>query len=336
MSTVDRIASACKALVFGSADLRQVCALGLSEPQSEVSVWLLGLGAPRDVTHSHIMASARPLVFGIGLVDGIDPAVIERSQVSLEFREQGGKKQLLGRIGLRWKEAVPLSHQQLLLFETTECGNYCLPKPWLWARYAHHAYYSWRANRRLCSSTTPVSVRELHSVYVFYICPRPVALVSVRDENLVNIFPMDLIGPILSQHFSLGLHSTGAAVPLLERSRRIAVSSVPAEQATLAYELGPNHRKSTIDLAQAPFAVSRSAAFGLPVPQFSLRVREMLIEKVRDLGSHKLFLARIVEDQRWVEGPQLFHVHGIYHSRRLRHPVEAAGESQLAFGRDPA
>ena len=42
------------------------------------------------------------------------------------------------------------------------------------------------------------------------------------------------------------------------------------------------------------------------MPKFSLRVREMLIEDVKSLGSHKFFLARTVEDQNRADGLQLF------------------------------
>jgi len=312
-----------KRFVFGSANLRQQCPIGLRDPQSEVSVWLRGLGAPREVTHTHVMAAARPLTLGVGMADKFDPAVNQRNRVSLEFRERSGEKQLLGKIGLRWREAIPIGGEQLHLFETNSCGNYCLPRVQLWARYAHLGYRSWRAQRQYGPSNIPIALRELCRVFVFYICPRPVVLVSVRDGNLANIFPMDLLGPIGPRHFSLALHSTSAAVPLMERSRRIALSSVPVEQVSVAYELGQNHKQPCVDWARVPFLTAPSAAFGLPVPRFSLRVREMEIEAVRNLGSHKLFLARTVEDQRWAEGLQLCFVHGIYQARRERRRAQS-------------
>jgi flavin reductase (DIM6/NTAB) family NADH-FMN oxidoreductase RutF len=318
MFTLDHVLAACRSVVFGSPNLHQQCPVGLRDPQSEVCVWLHGFGAPRDVTHGHVMAAARPLTVGIGSLNTIDSERIRQCQPSLEFREQSGENKLLGRIDLRWKETIPLATEQLCLFETIGCRNYCLPKAQLWARYAHHAYQNWRASRRYGSASVPIPRQQQHSLFVFYICPRPVALVTVVEGDLVNIFPMDLIGPIGSQHFSLALHDTSTAIPSLERSRRIALSSVPANQISVAYELGPNHRKPCVELDRIPFATSPSTVFGLPVPRFALRVREMLVEAVRDMGSHKLFLARMVGDEHWSDGPQLFFVHGIYHARRDR------------------
>lgn len=330
MHTFNQALAVSKAFLFGSASLRQQCPIGLRDPQSEISVWLHGLGTPRDVTNHHVMAAARPLIIGIGRLATIDSERLRQNQTSLEFREQYGETKLLGRIDLRWKETIPLDTEHLCLFETEACWNYCLPKARVWARYAHHAYRNWRTNRRSASSGSRIPARDLRCVFVFYICPRPVVLVSVRDENLVNIFPMDLIGSVGTHHFSLALHTSSSAVPLLEQSRRIALSSLPVEQISVAYELGQNHRKPCVDLGCLPFDTSPSAAFGLPVPRFSLRVREMLIDEVRDLGSHKLFLARTIEDQHWAKGLQLFFVHGIYDARRRQSRLESANSDSVS------
>jgi flavin reductase (DIM6/NTAB) family NADH-FMN oxidoreductase RutF len=314
MDIVNRVGRTIRGFVFGSANLRQQCAIGLRDPQTEVSVWLHGLGAPRDVTYNHVMAAARPLTLGIGLEGQVDAAVIRRARPSLQFCERG-EKRLLGEISLQPMEAIPVRGEYLYLFKTRSYRNYCLPSFRLWALYLFYAFRRWRAGRRPDTSGFRMVVRELHTVFVFYVCPRPVVLVSVTDGNFANIFPMDLIGPIGTRHFSLALHSTSTAVPLIERSRRVALSSVPMEQTAVAYELGKNHNKPCADWAHIPFVTTLSSTFRLPVPSFSLRVREMWIEAVRNVGSHKLFLAETIEDQHWADGLQLFFVHGIYQAR---------------------
>jgi hypothetical protein len=50
---------------------------------------------------------------------------------------------------------------------------------------------------------------------------------------------------------------------------------------------------------------------GLPLPKFSLCVKEMQIEVVRQIGSHTLFVARTVQDDQWAEGLQFLTVHGM-------------------------
>ncbi len=153
---------------------------------------------------------------------------------------------------------------------------------------------------------------------VFYICPRPVVLVSVKDGGMGNVFPMNLMGPIGKGYFAFALNSTRAAAPLVERTGRVALSSVPVEQASLAYRLGGNHKKPCIDWNQLPFASKISTSFGFPVPGFALRVREMQVEATRKIGSHTLFVARTIRDESWTDGTQVFVVHGIYQAWRQK------------------
>lgn len=316
MPSVGQINEAFKRVVFGSSNLHQQCAIGLLDPQREVSVWLNGPGICRDVTDRNVMAAAQPLTLGVGIEGAGDEAAILRNSPSLEFHEGGGTNRLLGKINLRLIDVIPLGEGRLYLFRVRSCQNYCLPRGRIWAHYLYYAYRQWHTRRRTAASTFQMVASELRTVFVFYICPRPVVLVSVSDGMLANIFPMDLIGQVGAQHFALALHSTSTAVPLMERSLRVALGSVPLEQTSTAYDLGKNHKRRSVEWSQIPFATTPSANFGIPVPRFSLRVREMQIEAVRTLGSHKLFLAKTVEDERWAEGSQLFLVHGIYQARR--------------------
>jgi hypothetical protein len=310
MSMIRQTRAALGRLAFGSWNLPQFCNVGLVDPQSEVSVWLHGIGVPRNVTDNNVAVAARPFTIGI-VLDGKWDATTERSHPSLKFHERGGENRLLGEIGLRPLETISVGSERLYLFQAETSENHCLPKAVLWRRYLRYSYDRWRSRRRSNASDIRMVARDVHSLFVFYICPRPVFLISVMDGEIGNIFPMDLIGSLGARYFSLALHSTCPAL-LMERSRRIAVSSIPVEHTSVAFELGKNHKKPFIDWGQIPFTTTSSAAFGLPVPKFSMRVREMEIEAVRPMGSHKLFVAKMIEDQRWADGLQMFQIHGFY------------------------
>jgi hypothetical protein len=47
----------------------------------------------------------------------------------------------------------------------------------------------------------PLTLREVHSMSVFYICPRPVVLATVAEGNAGNVFPMNLMGAIDEDYF---------------------------------------------------------------------------------------------------------------------------------------
>jgi flavin reductase (DIM6/NTAB) family NADH-FMN oxidoreductase RutF len=294
------------ALAFGPRDLAQFCALGLPEPQRDIKVWLVGMGSPRDVTDRNVLAGIRPLVVGIGLDDDGN-----RRRLGLEFREARSPQALLGKVGLEFVERVGLEGEEsVCLFRTRRPANYCQPRSVLWRRYLDFAYEGWRQQRGPNPPEIPMVASELHALFVFYICPRPIGLVSVVDGDAGNIFPMDLIGQIGRRHFSLALHTK--AVPLIERSRRVALSSVPVEAIPLAYQLGRNHRKASVEWASLPFSLTKSATFGLPVPTFSPRVRELEVVQSRNMGSHTLFICKLVEEHGIADGLQFFQAHGFY------------------------
>ena len=312
MGTTRQARRALRRLIVGPWDFPQQCTVGLRDPQTEVAVWLRGLGAPRDVTHSHLMACGAPFTIGIGFDREQTAAVESGTRLSLTFHERCGEQRLLGKIGLRRSESLSVGTQQLCLFRVRHYGNYCLSKPRLWARYLQYACL----RRRVKDSDVPITAREIHAMIVFYICPRPVVLASVADGGMGTVFPMNLMGPIGNGYFAFALNSTKAVAPLVERTGKVALSCVPVEQAPLAYQLAANHKKPCFEWDQLSFATTRSTALGVPVPRFALRVREMEVQATRKVGSHTLFVARTIQDERWADGLQFFVVHGIYQTWR--------------------
>jgi hypothetical protein len=141
------------------------------------------------------MAAARPLTIGIGLESRLRLTETGRAPLALQFRERDAEKRLLGEIGLRLRDIIPARGDQVCLFETRNCRNNCMPRARLWARYLHYGYHQWRSRKQV-GSNVPMVGREVRCLFVFYICPRPVVLVSVLDGDSGNIFPMDLIGPV--------------------------------------------------------------------------------------------------------------------------------------------
>jgi len=315
MLTIRRARTALREFVFGPP-IPQFCTVGLKYPQSEVRVWLRGLGTPLDVTDTNVIVAARPFTVGIGLERIPDAATIERAHLFMNFSDHSGDNRWLGEIRLSYAETIRIGDRALCLFRGSRSTNRCLPRSVVWRRYLDFA----RRQRRVAKGPTPpetrMIIRELFALSTFYICPRPVVLVSVVDGNSGNIFPMDLIGPIGGQHFTLALHATSTAVSLMERSRRVALSGVPVEQISIAYALGQNHKKTDFCWNQISFNLTTSPAFGLPIPEFALSVKEMEIEEVRVMGSHKLFICRTEVNHLRSHGLQLSFVQGFYHARR--------------------
>jgi flavin reductase (DIM6/NTAB) family NADH-FMN oxidoreductase RutF len=304
---------ALKQLVLGP-EYPQQCALGTPDPQRSVVVRLYGLGAPRDVTHNHLMACGAPFTIGIGVEDELVPQVKESKALVLKFHERDESERLLGELGLQLSSVLPVGGQQLCLFESRACRNYCLSRPRLWTRYLQYAYRRWRSP----NSDVAIPEREVHSMIVFYFCPRPVVLATAGDPTVSNIFPLNLIGQMGRDHVCFALNKSRPVTALVKRSGRIALSSTPVEQSSLAFQLAKNHRKDWVDWGQLPFQSVTSPTLGLPVPSFALRVRELEVNSAQEVGSHTLFVARVISDERWSDGLQFSMVHGIYHAWRMR------------------
>lgn len=314
-----------KRLLLGDESLPQQVTVAICEPQDEIAVWLYGGETPRDVTSLHSIACASPFTVCIPF-DNLETLEREYSggKAFLELRERVGAQRLLGKIGLRYSTAIETDEMCFGLFKARSCVNYCMPKARFWAHYLQQVYWRWR-DRKI--PNVRMAALDEHAIMVMFICPRPVVLVTAMEETAGNLFPMNLMGHLGGGYFSLALNSERQASQCVKRAGRVALSSVPFEKADVARLLGKHHLKSAIDWNQLPFGVKSSRCFGFPVPEFALRVKELEVETVKELGSHTFFVARVLQEEIYSAGPNFFMIHGIYQS--VRSQVVARGQSRL-------
>jgi flavin reductase (DIM6/NTAB) family NADH-FMN oxidoreductase RutF len=303
---------ALKRMLLGETNLPQQCTVGIQDPQREVSVWLHGIGGPRDVTFEHSIACASPFTICIG---GKDWQLRDTGESpTLEFREHDGEGFLLAELGLRHTATILTDGQAIHLFQVDRCRNYCLSPGRLWAHYLHHAYLRWRS-----TSHIRLTACEAQAMTASFICPRRVVLVSAVWGDRNNIFPMNLLGSLSDDYFAFSLDSTRLAAPLVAGAGMVALSGIPVGRAEVAQQLGKNHKKESVAWSQVPFSTTPSTALGIPVPCFASRVIELQLETTCNLGSHTLFVSRVIRDEHRAAGEQFFMVHGIYQSWRSTH-----------------
>jgi flavin reductase (DIM6/NTAB) family NADH-FMN oxidoreductase RutF len=309
---------ALKRTLLGKTNQPQQCTVGIHDPQTEVSVWLDNIDTPRDVTFEHSIACASPFTICIG---GRDWQLGDAGKgPTLKFREHDGEGRLLAELDLRHTATILTNGPALHLFQVDRCRNYCLSAGRLWAHYLHHAYL-----RRQSTSHIQLSTCAAQAMTASFICPRRVVLVSAVWGDRSNIFPMNLLGSLNDDYFAFSLDSTRLAAPLVAGAGMVALSGIPVERAGVAQQLGKNHKKESVAWGQLPFPTTPSTALGIPVPCFASRVIELQLETTRNLGSHTLFISRVVRDERRAAGKQFFMVHGIYQSWRLTHGYDRSG-----------
>lgn len=298
--------------------LPQWSAIALRPPQDLVQVKLRTARGEVDLTRNNVIAALRPLTVAIGMDAPLRFALQEAAPYELHFVDarNGGT---VGSLALERQQDWAADGIELALFAVTAGTHRCLggvARPW-------NRWLQDRASRAGAKpgnfALTPAATQQ---IMIFYICPRPVVLVSVDSGSHSNLFPMDLIGPVgpaACDRFTLALRSSSVSVESMKLARRVALSDVPASQHRTAYSLGAHHRNAQLDWASLPFKLERSAQFSLPVPQWALRVRELEILDFRSVGSHTLFVTHARSDRVIGDGPQFFHTSGIHEFLRRRH-----------------
>src|SRR5215471_16641408 len=101
MPSISQLRKLAKRLVLGAVEIPQQCSVGMREPQREVTVWLHGFGAPRDVTFRNLMACGAPFTIGVVVDDDRLPSEAGFVGASLQFRLCRRDERLLGEIALR-------------------------------------------------------------------------------------------------------------------------------------------------------------------------------------------------------------------------------------------
>lgn len=288
--------------------------IALQAPQQVVRVGLMANHEIFDVTGRAVVASLRPFTLAVGL-DAPSLAAIDADPTPQLHFEDLESQRTVGVLHLQQVRNWMTSGATLGLFEVRDGTQRCLHWPYRnWNR--------WLQNRRMRANTDPnnffMPPAAVQQQMIFYICPRPVVLVSVDDGTHSNLFPMDLIGPTSADHFTLALRSTSPSIAAMKSARCVALSDVPAREFATAYKLGVHHKNVKVNWGELPFRIERSRVFSLPCPAIALRVRELTILDFDTIGSHTFFLCRVVSDLATGEGTQFFHTSGIYQYFRTR------------------
>ena len=331
MLSISQARKLAKRLILGAVEIPQQCPVGMHEPQAEIAVWLHSSGTPRDVTFRHLMACGAPFTIAVAIEDDWRPPAFASSWLSLQFRSRQRDERLLGEIALKPSGHVDVDGRRLQLFQVGSSRNYCMPALRLWAHYLLYAY----RRSQMPPPEVPITEQETRAMIVFYSAPRPVVLVSVTHDTRVNIFTMNLLGAVGPEHFAFALNSRTPVSALVERSGFVALSSIPIEQAAVAFQLGKNHRRDSMNWKEVGFGTMPSSYLALPVPDFALRVREMRVEAAHQLGSHTLFLARTIAVEDRNDAPEFFMVHGIYQTWRAKNLRQGTEGDDKKCSADP-
>src|ERR1700728_1773102 len=315
MSIIRQVGRFAKKVVYGDTLLPGEFTIGLRLPQSEIKVSLEGFGEPLDVTFRHTVACCAPFLVGVFLDCSHSASAIKSRKVVLRFSESTPPRRLLGELYLKPAKSIPLGESHVMLFRLVGSRNHCLSSVRQWAHYLPSAFSNWR---KLESFDVKMTAREMRASYVGFIRPHPIVLGSIQSSAGGNIFPMNLMGELGNRYFAFALKGSRKPSRLVANLKHIAISNIPLPLCSTAFQLATNHKKETIEWDQLPFPLSISHNLKFPIPAAAGRVRELTVEQIHKLGSHTLFLARILSDELRFDEPQVHAIHGFYQHWRLR------------------
>lgn len=315
MSIVRQFGRSLKQIVYGDSSIPHEFTITLKQPQSEIAVHFECRGASVDVTNRHTIACCAPFIIAVSIDAVLRPAVLKAGNASLLFRERAYPHRVLGVIRLAPGESISLDSSTLVLFEVLGSTNYCLPRLRLWAHYLPEAVSNWR---KLPTFDVKMTHREIRASQVAFIRPHPLMLGSLNDRAGGNIFPMNLMGDLGDGQFAFALKDSRRVAHAVERTGCIALSNIPSFLCSVAFQLAINHKREAAEWNQLPFALHRSRELRIPVPACAPRVRELKVEQIHRVGSHTLFIARILSDDWRSDEPPVHIIHGFYQHWRLK------------------
>lgn len=273
-------------------------------------------GQNQSFTNNLVIASLYPLLFACGL-----PKTDSReipTTLKMRIIDKAAPKRCLAEIDLNLHSSFPYSDIKYVIYKPVSIRDTIIPSYidkllGLREKIARIrlAMMPWRATKK----------DDFQAFPLHYLYPRPVVLVSIEHGSYSNLFPMALIGPLecgslkgqCDPPLSFALRSTSHSISNLIAAGKFAVADTPYSYEGEVIRLGEHHKESVVDWEALDYGFVLSETMKLKVPEWSLRIREMQINKVQVVGSHHIFLVETVSDKHMADAPKL----GYGNGRRL-------------------
>jgi flavin reductase (DIM6/NTAB) family NADH-FMN oxidoreductase RutF len=286
-----------KRLLFGDGAIGEYKTITINDEIKE-SVYLKINNETVNVSQNQWLLCLYPAVFGVWLPK--EDHIIteyEKTKYKMYFKGTGGNN--VAALTLNFFDRIDENTGSLLLLKLNQSKIYHLStiKTWLlYLKYYKKPQFTFNILKAFVSA---------------YSYPRKVRVISYRQNDYYNIFPMDLLGDISQvNRFVFGLRHTNASLPLIMETKKLVVSEVDFEHKEVIYRLGSHHSAVPPPIDQLPFKVTNSEKFNFYIPQWANSYKEVSVLKTINLGSHRLLWGK-VENECILKPPagNLFHIH---------------------------
>lgn len=266
----------------------------------------------KNITNYHLFTGYSPLIFAFPSFDEINLSQIDNITIVFTQKDVGtngifNKKDALALIHFKKISEQFAIHNAIYFYEGVKAKHYFLNSFHQFILQIGNDIYNKKPGNVFLAGNL------YKQVQVAYAVPRNISLITVKQNNLFNLFPTDLHGQIDDMHYIISLRRGGRAAQQVETIKKILVSEVHAEFYKTAYSLGKNHMQELKDKDQFLFGNELSQVLQLPLPQSAIYYRELELLDSFDHGIHRLFLLKIINQGQVENKPAtLAHVHNVY------------------------
>jgi hypothetical protein len=289
-------------ILFGDIPVSEYCTVTVAGEIKE-KVFLVTGSISLDISSVHWLLCLNPIVFGMWFKDIAETLPLEKDNTcEIHFTDGAAARETVAVLKLVVRDSLKEPDGTLVLVELRKTAVHHIP--FIKSLILYYKYYK----------KPEQDFKKLKSYSAAYSYPRRVRVVSFREGNWFNIFPMDLVGDIPSgKRYVFGLRHSNVTLSRIMETKKICVSEVPFNYKSIIYQLGKHHREP-LSGTILPFETIPSETFGFPVPNWATRYKEIRIIKTLNLGSHMLLWGEEVHEKYLHESQgHLYHIHFLHY-----------------------
>lgn len=289
-------------ILFGDTEIKEYATITINDEIKE-RVYLKTDKSIIDISQNHYLLCLEPIVFGIWIKNGVDVLPVDESggykMYFTNGRDEDIKRNTVADLTLDFFERITEKGGELVLLKLRKSNIFHIN-----FIKAYLLYFKFYKKPKL-------SYAKLKSFASAYSYPRRVRIISFKQGDYYNIFPMDLLGDISQDNrYVFGLRHTNTALSKIIETKKVVVSECSFEYKDVIYKLGSHHSAGPPSVELLPFKVINSKNFGFYLPEWVDSYKEISILKTINLGSHMLLWGE-VNNECVLKSPtkHLFHIH---------------------------
>jgi len=195
----------------------------------------------KDITNEHLFVGYCPLVLSFCNIELPGTINIIFAQQLFPPNEAFAKKDAIAFLQLKQVKRQQAGDQTILYYEGINGKHHF--------QSGFHQLVSSTSNRLYNKKPGNVFLHDnlYKQVQIAYAIPRTIALITVGDGNLFNLFPTDLHGQANEEHYIISLRTGGKAAAQVAAAGQLAISQLQAEAYKIAYALAWRNAGSKAD-----------------------------------------------------------------------------------------